>query len=395
MSSYRVIGLLSGTSLDGVDAACCRISIPEEGTLNDVEIEVESTQTDKYDPAFRSYLESCCSKDASPERIARADVAVADRFALTVDRLLVDADIDLGSVDLLGSHGQTVWHAPDPETIPGTDRRRRATLQVGDGNVLAHETEINAVSDFRTADIAAGGHGAPLSPLLDWIQFGDREEDRIVQNVGGIGNCTVLPARDDPETQRRAVAAFDTGPGNMVIDAVVEAVTDGRHRYDEDGRLADAGIADEGMLVELLEDPYFDCEPPKSTGRERYGAGYARRLLKRTEESGLVDEDAVATATRLTADSIADAYDRHVSIDPDRVVVSGGGAHNPTLVSMLENALDCPVETAGSHGLDPDFREAVLFALLAALFDADRPGNLPAVTGAEGPVVLGKYARGG
>lgn len=394
MRNYRVIGLMSGTSLDGVDAACCRLSVPEEGTLADVGIEVEATRTDEYNPAFRSFLESCCSEAAGPERIARADVAVADRFAETVDRLLADADIDRGSVDLLGSHGQTIWHAPGLETVPGTDRQRRATIQVGDGNVLARGTGIDTVSDFRTADVAAGGHGAPLSPILDWIQFGDPDENRIVQNVGGIGNCTVLPAREEPETPRQAVTAFDTGPGNMVIDAVVKTITDGRRRYDEGGRLAAAGTAAEGMLAELLEDPFFEREPPKSTGRERYGADYARELLERADDAELSGDDVVATATRLTADSIADAYDRHAPVSPDRVVVSGGGSHNPALVSMLENALDCSVETAGNHGIDPDFREAVLFALLAALFDADRPGNLPAVTGAEEPVVLGKYARG-
>ena len=390
MTVYRTIGLMSGTSLDGVDAALCRISIPDDEPLTEAQIDVKADHTDEYDPAFRSFLERCCSTAATPEMIARANVAIATQFAETVDGLLTTSSLSPEEVDLIGSHGQTIWHAPELEAVPGTDRRLRTTLQVGDGAVIARETGIDTVTDVRMGDIAAGGHGAPLSPLLDWIQFGSIDESRIVQNIGGIGNCTVLEQGVD----RESVTAFDTGPGNMVIDALVATLTDGDQRYDEDGQIAASGTVDYGLLEELLDDPYFDASPPKSTGREYFGIDYTARVLECARERGLDDRDVVATATALTSESIADAYDRHATVDPDRVVLSGGGAWNETLVAMLEDALSCPVETSHEYGIDPDSREAVLFAVLAALFDADRTGNMPSVTGATAPAVLGKLSRG-
>ena len=390
MTEYRAVGLMSGTSLDGVDAALCRVRLPADAPLREARVEVEATLTDEYDPAFRSALERCCTPEATPETVARANVAVADRFADAVERLLADAAVTAEEVDLIGSHGQTIWHAPEPGRLTDSDGRWPGTLQIGDGNVLAWKTGVDVVSDFRTADLAAGGQGAPLSPLLDLLQFGDSATDLIVQNVGGIGNCTVLPAGGSGPD----VTAFDTGPGNMVIDAVVARLTDGDLRYDEDGRMAAAGTVDEQLLAELLNHPFFDRRPPKSTGREQFGAKYAEEVLERAGERGLGDADVVATATALTARSIASAYDRHVAVEPDRVIVSGGGAHNDALVSMLDDELACPVETAAGHGIDPDFREAALFALLAALYAEGRPGNLPSVTGADERVVLGKRAKG-
>ena len=389
MPTYRAVGLMSGTSLDGVDAALCRVRLPADAPLPEATVEVEAALTDEYGSSFRSALERCCTPEATPETVARANVAVADRFADAVDRLLAEASVAAEEVDLIGSHGQTIWHAPEPGRFTGSDGRWPGTLQIGDGNVLAWRTGVDVVSDFRTADLAAGGQGAPLSPLLDLLQFGDSAADLIVQNVGGIGNCTVLPASG----KRGDVTAFDTGPGNMVVDAVVARLTDNL-RYDEDGRMATAGTVDEALLAELLDDPFFDRAPPKSTGRERFGAEYAEEVLERAEERGLGDAGIVATATALTVRSIADAYDRHVAVDPDRVVVSGGGAHNDALVSMLGDAIDCSVETVADHGVDPDFREAALFALLAAAYAEGRPGNLPSVTGADEGVVLGKRAKG-
>ena len=391
MNQYLAVGLLSGTSLDGVDAALCRIALPEDedDPLTETTIDIEAFRTETYGASFRSTLESCCAGEASPETVARTSIAVADRFARATMRLLEEASVAPEEVDVIGSHGQTIWHAPTPKPVPGTDRRSRVTVQIGDGAVVARETRIDTVADFRAADVAAGGHGAPLSPLFDWIQFGDESEDRIVQNIGGIGNCTILPRGGD----RSAVTAFDTGPGNMVIDAVVQSLTDGERRYDEDGALAAAGTVDETLLAELLEDPFFDRKPPKSTGRERFGRDYAVRVLERARVRGLEDADIVATVTALTSASIVDAYDRHTSVDPDRVILSGGGAWNGTLVSMLDDALSCPVQPSRDRGIDPDSREAALFALLGTLFDAGRTGNVPTVTGASHQVVLGKHTK--
>ncbi|WP_255171515.1 anhydro-N-acetylmuramic acid kinase [Natrononativus amylolyticus] len=389
MTTYRTVGLMSGTSLDGVDAALCRVTLPDPGEpLVETEIEREAFYADEYESAFRDYLRSVCTEDAGLEALARAEVAVGRRFARSVAGVLEAAGVESDAVDLIGSHGQTVWHAPTSEQLPAGLGRTRATLQIGDPSVIARETGIDTVADFRRADIAAGGHGAPLSPLLDWLQFGG-DEDRIVQNVGGIGNCTVLPGAGT----RGEISAFDTGPGNMVIDAAVYALTDGERRFDEGGRMAAAGTVDGELLAALLEDPYFDREPPKSTGREAYGDEYAAGLLERAADRDLSAEDTVATATALTSASIADAYDRHVDLEPERVIVSGGGAWNETLLADLDARVACPVESSRDRGVDPDSREAVLFALLAALFDARKPGSLPSVTGARAPAVLGTVAR--
>ncbi|SDR04516.1 anhydro-N-acetylmuramic acid kinase [Natronobacterium texcoconense] len=381
---------MSGTSLDGVDAALCRVDLPDADVpLTEATVEREAFVTDEYEPSFREYVRSICDEATTVEELARARVAVGRRFARAVEGLLETADVAPEGVDLIGSHGQTVWHSPANEPLPADLGRTRATLQVGDPSVIARETGIDTVADFRSADVAAGGHGAPLSPLLDWIQFGRASEDRIVQNIGGIGNCTVLPEGGDWST----VTAFDTGPGNMVIDAVVERLTDGERQFDEDGRMATAGTVDDDLLTDLLDDPYLERAPPKSTGRERYGDGYATRVLERARKDGLAADNVVATVTALTSESIADAYERHVDLDPDRVVVSGGGAYNETVLSRLEDRLSVPVETSGKRGIAPDSREAVLFGLLAALFDADRPGSVPSVTGASDAAVLGTLAK--
>ncbi len=381
---------MSGTSLDGVDAALCRIELPDpDAPLTEATIETEAAITDEYEPRFRSYLETVCAETTTIDELARADIAVGRRFARAVKTLLSKANTTPETVDLIGSHGQTVWHAPELAALPGKLGTTRTTLQIGDESVIATETGIATVADFRRADIAAGGHGAPLSPLLDWIQFGDESEGRIVQNIGGIGNCTVLPGGGT----REAVTAFDTGPGNMVIDAVVESVTDGDRRFDEGGQLAAAGDVDGELLASLLDDPFFERDPPKSTGRERYGNAYADEVLERARRRDLAERDLVATVTALTSDSIADAYERHVEFDPERVIVSGGGAWNETLCSRLGSRLPCPVETSRAHGIDPDFREAVLFGLLAALFRTERAGSLPSVTGANEPAVLGTLSK--
>jgi anhydro-N-acetylmuramic acid kinase len=254
--------------------------------------------------------------------------------------------------------------------------------------VIAERLGVPVVSDFRARDVAAGGHGAPLVPLVDSLLFTPPEGRRAMQNIGGIANVTLLP----PEGSDAPVIAFDTGPGVAVIDAVVEIVSDGAEHYDEGGRRAAAGRVSEELLGRLLDDPYFRAPPPKSTGRERYGRAYAEALVQRGREMRLADDDLVATATALTARTIADAY-RRVEPEhaPDECVVSGGGARNPALMQRLAEALDpLPVIDLSALGWDPDAKEAAAFAILAHLFRTRVPGNLPSVTGAAGPRVLGK-----
>ena len=382
---WVTIGLMSGTSLDGIDAACCTVDVPN-GELEEASMTVETAMTHSYADARSRYLEQLCTGHPSTAELARADVALGQTFGRAVTSLCDRRGPDAPPIDVIGSHGQTIVHVPDRECLPGGLGPVRSTWQLGDGAMIAAETGIDVVADVRRADIAAGGEGAPLSPLLDWIQFGDQDEHRIVQNIGGIANCSVLPAG----CARESIRAFDTGPGNMVIDAVVRSVPVGDRRYDVDGSMASAGTVDEKLLASLLADTYFHRSPPKSTGRGDFGPAYADQLLTAARERGAGDCDVVATATALTAASIAHAYTDHVSVDPDRVVLFGGGAENDTLVTMLRDRIDCPVETARAYNIDPAMREAALLALLAVCHEAGIPGNLPAVTGADRAVVLGK-----
>ncbi|WP_238398302.1 anhydro-N-acetylmuramic acid kinase [Halorussus salinus] len=385
------VGLMSGTSLDGVDAACCRVARDPTGDPpTNYDVTVESFRTEPYPSALRDELVALCDDETGTvDAVCRANVALAELFADAALDACASAGVAPEEVAVVGSHGQTVWHAPDPEQFPGTDRPARSTLQIGDGDVLARRTGILTVSDFRTADIAAGGHGAPLTPFFDLACLSSDDEARALQNVGGIGNCTLLP----PAPGRDDAVAFDTGPGNMVIDAVVELLTDGAATYDEDGRMAARGGVDDGLVSEFLDAPYFDAAPPKTTGRERFGHDYAREFAATARDRDCDDADIVASATALTARSIADAYDRFADPYPDRIVVSGGGANNPTLLDMLDDRTDCPVERLESLGVDSDAKEAALFALLGVTALDGVANNVPRATGADRAVTLGKLSR--
>ncbi|MUV57296.1 anhydro-N-acetylmuramic acid kinase [Halogeometricum sp. CBA1124] len=384
------IGLMSGTSLDGIDAACCRIrgpSNPDDPYSYDLTI--ESFVTEPYSSEVRDRLVTVCDdQTGTVDEVCRLNVVIAEQMADLASRAWEAAGLTAADIDVVASHGQTVWHVPESESVPGTDRRSRSTLQIGDGCVLAARTGVPTVSDFRMRDIAAGGHGAPLAPYLDGALFAADDVTRAVQNIGGIGNCTLLPSSDSGDDIR----AFDTGPGNMVVDAVVEELTSGERTYDVDGELAAAGEADTDLVASLLEDPYFDAEPPKSTGREYFGHDYARRLVERGKERRLDDEDIVATATMLTAQSIADAYERFAPQYPDEIYVSGGGVYNPTLLRMLRDAVDSPVARLSKLGVDGDQKEAALFSLLGITRLDGVPNNVPSATGSKEPVVMGKLS---
>ncbi len=380
-----VVGLMSGTSLDGVDAACCRVRQDVDGPRG-YDVRVDSFVTREYDPVLRERIADACSDEGTVAEVCKLNVALGAVFADAAESAVASADLALGAVDAIGSHGQTVRHEPEPQTMPVGDERLRSTLQIGDASVIAERTGVTTVADFRTADVSVGGHGAPLVPFADLALLADDDSFRVAQNVGGIANCTALP----PDPTREDVTAFDTGPGNMVIDGVVELLTDGEQTYDRDGRLARAGTVCDDLLADRLDDDYFRAEPPKSTGRERFGRAYARTFVAACRDRNLSDEDAVATATALTARSIADAYRRFLTQSPDEVVVSGGGAFNPTLVGMLDAELSAPVRTIDEYGVGADAKEAVAFALLAVSALDGVPNNVPAATGASRPVVMGK-----
>ncbi len=378
-----IVGLMSGTSLDGVDAAL--VEVEGEGTA-DVRFRLVHWLTAPYDDARREAIHGAILA-GSAERLCGLHADLGEWFAEAVLRVCGEAGVPPERVAAVGSHGQTVWHRPPAGGVRG------ATLQLGDPATVAERTGIATVSDFRTRDVAAGGQGAPLVPWVDQLLFALPRGARALQNIGGIGNVTWVPPRGSTES----AFAFDTGPGNALMDAAVEMATGGRLTFDRDGRLGAQGTVDEDLLAELLRHPFFAAEPPKSTGREEFGRPFVMRLAEAVRPEGDRDWlDLVATLTELTARSIADAYRRWlVPRGVDEVVVTGGGARNPTLVRRIRSLLE-PIEVSGGEvlGVDPEAKEAVAFALLAWAHLRGIPANVPAATGAAGPRVLGSFTPG-
>ncbi|MBY0163821.1 anhydro-N-acetylmuramic acid kinase [Cytobacillus firmus] len=381
-----VVGLMSGTSLDGIDAAIVRI----KGSGLDASVELLHYYSKPYEPELRQRLRDLCSEEKSNSAaVCSMNAYLGYQFGAAVLEAVADAGMRIDEVDLVSSHGQTIWHQPVPEQ--GAPYSVASTLQIGDISVIAKRTGKLTVGDFRPADMAVGGQGAPFAPYGDLILFRHPERGRLLQNIGGIGNCTALPAGADPSD----VLAFDTGPGNMIMDAVAHMLTEGRLSYDEGGTWAARGNPDQVLLREMMAHPYFQAEPPKSTGRELFGHNYAVAFLEQARLRSLSDEDTMATATAFTAHSIADSYVNYVFPHHrmDEVIVTGGGAHNKTLLSMLGELLpEQKVMTSKALGFDDDAKEAVIFALLGNDFMLGVPNNLPAATGAHRPTVMGKLA---
>ncbi|HOD84410.1 MAG: Anhydro-N-acetylmuramic acid kinase [Planctomycetes bacterium ADurb.Bin126] len=385
----RVAGLMSGTSADGIDVAIVDF---ERGGLT-----VLAFETVSYRPALRrAIFDAFDPATGRVDLICRLNVAVGEAFAAAVRRTADRAGIPLASIDLIGSHGQTIHHLPNARRQWGA--RVASTLQIGEPGVIAERTGITTVADFRPRDVAAGGQGAPLVPYADVVLYRHATKARAIQNIGGIANVTYLPPNGPPyggttsaALRVEGVLAFDTGPGNMVIDRLVSSLTGGRRTYDRDGRLARRGRVHAALLGELMRHPYFRRRPPKTTGREEFGAVYADRLRKRGLKLGLADADLVATATALTARSIADAYRRFLPAPVDEVILCGGGARNPTLAGMLAGQLaPAAVMTTDDLGLSADAKEAVSFAILARETLRGRANNVPSATGARRAVILGK-----
>ena len=367
-----VVGLMSGTSLDGVTAAVVRFSEREGRTS----AELLAWLTREYTPAQRERLAAALT-GGTPREYCRIGFDLGDWLADAAIAAMAEAGVARSEIVAIASHGQTVWHEPG-----------HSTWQIGESAVIAERTGIDVVADFRVRDVAAGGQGAPLVPMAESLLFADEREWRALQNVGGIGNVTIVPPGGEPRSMR----AFDTGPGVAVIDAVTRLVAPGQ-RYDVDGTLASAGTPVVKVVGELLAAPYFAAEPPKSTGRELFSAAYAESLVERCRavSPAATPADIVATATLLTAQSIADAYARFV-VEPVReVLLSGGGAKNPALRAMLEREL-APrrVREFADVFFDGEAKEAVAFALLGWLHVNGRPGNVPTATGARGARILGK-----
>jgi len=387
---HLLIGLMSGTSLDGIDAALVAIRTDENGEIEQVSMK-EFTYLPYSDEVRDAVMNLCSVESARIDQLTTAHYGLSEWYAYVVGQLIEKAGIKAADVDAICMHGQTVWHIAGRTPFPGptgpTDVR--ASLQIGDLSLLAERTGIPVVGNFRARDLAADGEGAPLVPYADFILFRDPQKGRLLQNIGGIGNVTILPAEADIEK----VIAFDTGPGNMIIDQIIHLVTDGSMRYDEGGKLAATGKVNEDMLARLLQDPYYQLQPPKSTGREVYGKAFANELLAQAKQQGMSDVDLIATVTALTASTIAQAYIQHVlpHTKVEEVIVSGGGAHNQTLLRMLQEQLPegMTVMTTQQFGMPDDAKEAVAFAILGHETLMGRPSNVPSVTGAKRAVPLG------
>lgn len=369
-SRSKYVGLMSGTSLDGISAAVVRFDDTPDGRIAH---ELLGFTQSVYTPTQRDRL-AAAMRSASAEEYCALGFDLGEWLAAAAVTAIRDARLTPREVRAIASHGQTLWHTP-----------ARATWQIGESAVIAERTGVDVVSDFRVRDVAAGGEGAPLVPIADALLYADATEWRLLQNLGGMGNVSIVPPGGDVARVR----AFDTGPGVAVIDAVVRSAYPGM-RFDVDGEIARRGHVVRPVLDALLDDPYFAQAPPKSTGRERYGIPYAEMLLARCLEHSSATEDAVATAVALTAESIARAY-RDFAPEPGRVVLSGGGARNPALVDAIRAAV-APREVTLFDVLyyDGDAKEAVAFALLAHLHVTRRAGNVTGATGARGARVLGK-----
>ncbi len=365
------VGLMSGTSLDGVDAALVRL-VPRGRSY---EVDVIDFQTTPYGEAERIALrEVLPPHEGSTRAVARLHRMLGQTFAQAALNVAGKT-----AVDFVASHGQTIFHDGDAQT----------TLQVGDPFVIRQTVGSTVCYDFRSADCAAGGHGAPLVPYVDALLLASDSEDRVAVNIGGIANLTVIPRRSAPQD----VVAYDSGPGNMLLDAFILRRTNGLERFDRDGKAALAGSANRAVLDAMLADPYFSLAPPKTTGRERFGAQFLDEHRARLDALSL--EDGAATLVALTAASLASAIDAS-SAAAARVFVSGGGARNPALLQELHRCLpDRRVEPSDVMNLRADAKEAVAFAILGYETLRGRAANVPRSTGAQGPAVLGAIAPHG
>jgi len=381
-----VLGMMSGTSADGIDVALARVS----GAPPKLNAKLLGHTSSKFPPAIRREI----LRVAEQHPIAAGDFS---QLHFRLGKLFADAAlaachkfrVSPKRIALIGSHGQTVFHQGRPVACFGS--RTASTLQIGEPSVIAARTGVTTIGDFRPADIALGGQGAPLVPYVDYLLYRHAKLGRVSLNLGGIANITVLPHAAKPQQ----VFAFDTGPANMLIDALVAHFTHGRLRFDKNAALASQGRSLPALLDDLMRDPYLKLAPPKSTGREYYGQAYLKELLALGRHHRAKPNDLIRAATIFTALSVVDALNRFVlpRADIHQLIVSGGGARNPIILAQLSAALPAiQVLPSSRLGIPEDAKEAFAFALLAYETFHQRPANLPSATGARGPAILGKIS---
>jgi len=379
----RVIGLISGTSVDGIDAALVEIS----GTVHDLTVQLLAGETYPYPPNLREKILSVCSGAAlSMADFAELDDAIAAQFSQAALSIQTGHPI----AELIGSHGQTVYHRPREKDENGRmEAQLGYSLQLGRGATIADKTDITTVSNFRVADIAIGGQGAPLVPPVDAALLSHPIYSRCVQNIGGIGNLAYLPATSAPHSQK--ILGWDTGPGNVLLDLAVQQLSNGSKTYDQNGAWAATGQPCQALVDRWLQQDFFQQLPPKSTGREHFGSDYLQTCLADAVAYRLSSADMLATLTELTAASIVHSYRSFLPQMPDQVLLCGGGSRNLYLKQRIQNLLsNIPVMTTDEVGLNADFKEAIAFAVLAYWRHRKIPGNSPEATGASKAALLGE-----
>lgn len=397
-STKKIVGLMSGTSADGIDACLAEIS----GNGVNTEAKILAFGTYPYQEKIRSaILETCNPSSGTVEKICQLNFSLGKLFANAVKRIAKESGFSLFDIDLIGSHGQTIYHMPYPSSDPFARNNTLhgiapigSTLQIGEPSVIAQDTGITTVADFRTRDIAAGGQGAPLVSYADFVLFRDQEKGRALQNIGGIANVTFLPEN----CTINEVIAFDTGPGNMVIDRITECITNNVVHFDENGMLAAQGQVNKEFLSRMQEHPFLLKPPPKTTGREEFGIRYADKIYNEAVASGIDSLDILATVTEFTASTIAESYKQWI-LNKHRiseVILSGGGCHNKTLLKSIAQHLDPSIRVypIDMFGITSDSKEALVFAILANETISGNPGNIPNATGAKEQVILGKIIPG-
>lgn len=383
----KIIGLMSGTSVDGIDAALTEIS----GQGYAVQAKLIRGITQPYPEHVRSQILALCDhQPITLADLAELDDVIAHHFIQAIKRL----DVDLTTVDLIGSHGQTLHHRPPEASNPISPLGH--TLQLGRGDLIAYQTGCKTISNFRVADIALGGQGAPLVPIVDACLLSQGDRDLAVQNIGGIGNVTYLPVWDKTlSTEERippaGIQGWDTGPGNALIDWAVAKLSEGRQTYDKNGEWASQGTPCQTLIDDWLTQSFFQVAPPKSTGRELFGAGYAERCWESAQAKGLTPANFLATLTDFTAATIELSYRQFLPQIPAETLIGGGGSRNQYLMDRIQQRLpSSKVISTDERQLDADYKEAIAFAILAYWRWHKTSGNLPSVSGASRPCLLGE-----
>ncbi|MGO4182292.1 anhydro-N-acetylmuramic acid kinase [Paenibacillus sp. TAF43_2] len=385
-----LVGLMSGTSVDGIDAAVIKLS-PMPDKEQGVEIELLAFENTAFPKQVRNAIFKLFDRaNATIDKVGAMNMWLGELYAQATLSVIGKCGLEPSQIFAVGSHGQTIYHAPEENVMDGYNLH--CTVQIGDGAVIANRTAIPCVSDFRVADMAMGGQGAPLVPFTEYLLSNNPEKTLLLQNIGGIGNVTVLPANASPEQ----VFAFDTGPGNMIIDGLVSQLF-APMTMDVGGGIAASGQVIDELLKWMQQDDYYRMPLPKSTGRERFGQPYVAQIIESMEANNWKAEDVIATATHLTAWSIVDSYERYIAPQhqAQQLLIGGGGSYNLTLVRDLQQLFapyKVQVLTQEDIGGNSDAKEAIAFAVLAYYTMKRLPNNIPLVTGASQPVVMGKIS---